>query len=1115
MSKALSYAEATRLLGHRDSKLVDSLDRIAGGVILAGSLKFPVLLSLLGPKSEFVRLSHKLVHTISEQRVGVNRYNRTQRLEAAHAVLVLAAFFEAFDEVPLPFRFTDLEVSTAEQITLAHHAPVTQEAATTMVQSLLDAPIPLPAAYRSYEATVELLSTFFGDRSEQFADFIHGLHLWDALDDTERERYDKVLKQDLPQHAVRRYEELFRQLATEFPEIGFWSSLQDSQATRAEIRAVGTALAEMGHILAAIASGSAPDKRRAELARKYRSSLDRPIINPDDVPDGLQIPLLRNAYIDPRFRVAEAESSSAVSGESWWERTPVRQDMHAFLTGYLTAPQAAQAPLLVLGQPGSGKSMLTRVLAARLPPNDFLTVRVELRSTPTEADLLGQVEYALRDALKEDVSWATLARSAGDTLPVILLDGFDELLQATGVSQTNYLTKIAEFQRDRIEVGHPVAVVVTSRTSVADRARIPQDTVAVRLEPFDEEQVAAWLAGWNTINTDYFTAHDLLPLSPEAVRAYPALAEQPLLLLMLALYDADGNALQLGSVSLGHAQLYERLLTRFARREVTKDGDDRAETAIHKDMEGELHRLSVVAFAMFNRHSQWVTEPDLDQDLAALLGTGHPSAGRPGMRTPLGAGEAVLGQFFFVQRSQARRDDSTLRTYEFLHATFGEFLVARFTWHVLRDMVARESSTANTLLGDRLDDGLLHAVLSFAPLTDRAPTIDFLAEMAGAATPEQRAGFAELVTRLFRGSLDAHPERTHTDYQPVLLPVPARHAIYSTNLVLLSTIVCGEVRASELFEQGVSVVDEWNSLALLWQSQLAEQGWDALIRAVMLQRVWDQGQRDIVLTISNNAWRPADTDTTWIFNWGETRGRELSAVASDSWKLSEWRREAHFVCGMRGDMLSHAVESLDYLLADAFHILMAEGDEEPASPAHLLLSILAAPADQTNTDRRVNLYRRTIKSLLQFPSFPSGQEHHWGRLILDRLSADITTKTFTIDALDTELIGQITGRVHVASWLCQQLGRDPANDGHLWHLISSVGGFNQVVDSEPDIALDACLRLRERGEPPDPDLQLDLVEMLGRLDLESLTRTRPDLITRARRELREQNIPWPPPAHQR
>ena len=43
------------------------------------------------------------------------------------------------------------------------------------------------------------------------------------------------------------------------------------------------------------------------------------------------------------------------------------------------------------------------------------------------------------------------------------------------------------------------------------------------------------------------------------------------------------------------------------------------EDDLERAVEAELLRLSVVAFAMFNRRSQWVPEADLDVDFSALL----------------------------------------------------------------------------------------------------------------------------------------------------------------------------------------------------------------------------------------------------------------------------------------------------------------------------------------------------------------------------------------------------------------------------------------------------------------------------------------------------------------
>jgi hypothetical protein len=52
----------------------------------------------------------------------------------------------------------------------------------------------------------------------------------------------------------------------------------------------------------------------------------------------------------------------------------------------------------------------------------------------------------------------------------VLLDGLDELLQASQHDRSSYLQQIAEFQRLEAEQERPVVVIVTSRTVVADRS---------------------------------------------------------------------------------------------------------------------------------------------------------------------------------------------------------------------------------------------------------------------------------------------------------------------------------------------------------------------------------------------------------------------------------------------------------------------------------------------------------------------------------------------------------------------------------------------------------------------------------------------------------------------
>ncbi len=637
VSGGLSYGDAVRLLGGKDSRIVAALDKITGGFLLGAAIGVPALLGWFEARAEFARLCQDLVKGFAEHRSGLSRYSRTQRLHAAHGVLVIAAYFEALAEADLPFRFGALELTKAEQVSVAGDGTSLGAGLASLVKVLLElSQGTLPAPQEPYEDLLTSLEEgYYPHLSEALKRFTRGLAVWEKLSETDQDRFSLALK-TVPPRARSRYEELFRRLAVDFPEVACWASLRDHQAIRSDVRGLGLALTGMQRMLAEISTGRLPTEQRVALARAYREELRRPIVESGAVPEGLRVPALGEAYVQPLFRAQTLMFSGGASDESSWEHNAVREDLEEFLTGFLTSPQATRAPLLVLGQPGSGKSVLTRVLAARLPAPAFLPVRVALREVPAQADLQDQIEHAIRSATGERTDWPSIARSAGDALPVILLDGFDELLQATGVSQSDYLTKVAAFQRPEADQDRPVAVIVTSRTSVANRARIPEASVALRLEPFDPNRVTAWLEIWNSVNAAQFAAKGLLPLTPAAILAHGELAGQPLLLLMLALYDADGNALQNISADIRQGELYERLLRRFASREIMKNHPHLPDRDLDGAIELELRRLSIVAFAMFNRGSQWVTEADLDVDLTAVFG--HPQvATAQDMRAPLRA----------------------------------------------------------------------------------------------------------------------------------------------------------------------------------------------------------------------------------------------------------------------------------------------------------------------------------------------------------------------------------------------------------------------------------------------------------------------------------------------
>jgi hypothetical protein len=992
LPKGLSYADATRLLGGQNSKIIDALDKVTGGILLGAAVGVPALLGWLEARAEFARLCQDLVKVFSERRSGLSRYARTERLYAAHSVLVVAAYFEALGEADLPFRFSELKLSKDEQLILTDDGTNRAAGLVSIVDRLLDVSeetLPLPQV--PHEILLQYLQNSYYPRiSKIIKDFMDGLMGWLTLGPVQQDQFSRALEA-VPLAARNRYEELFRKLAADFPEVACWASAREHQATRSEIRNLANALSDLEHQLQEIATRTKPSQHRLALADAHRADLTRPIVESGDVPVGLYVPTLGAAYVSPLFRVQSLAFADNPSDESWWEQAPTRGDMERFLIGYLTSPQAVGAPLLVLGQPGSGKSVLTRVLAARLPATDFLPIRVALREVATESEIQDQLEQGIRLRTGERMDWPTLSRSAGKALPVILLDGFDELLQATGVSQSDYLTKVAAFQQREADQKRPVVVIVTTRTSVADRARIPPGSVALRLEPFDPVRISAWLEIWNMVNAQPFYRRGQVPLTAEAVLAHGDMVRQPLLLLMFALYDADGNALQNRASEFSRTELYEQLLHRFASREIMKNRPDLPDRDLSEAVEIELRRLSIAAFGMFNRRSQWISEADLEEDLTAVFGRRHPVT-TGSMRAPLGEAETLLGRFFFVHRAQARRDDKRLETYEFLHATFGEFLIARFIEHVVRDIAARTAASTISLSVVLPDDDLLYALLSFTVLSARGSVIEFFVEVIERLQSARREAQADVLKQLFQVAHEPRPSRNLERYQPLSLSVPTRHAAYSANLMLLAVCSAGHVAASELFADRETAVSRWHSHALLWRSQLGNEEWVTLAETIELRRLWNGSQRDLRLSIDLHGFIAPATDPSWTFSLepsGQKKNWRFFTYSNQT--TEKLRRHSNFMCAVNDDVMSHALDPLLATLEESLG-LFVKGfpDESCRSPANALLDVWLLPLRDLNPDLRRVTYERcaVIATTLALPFWDREMRCKYASLLLDRLATD-------------------------------------------------------------------------------------------------------------------------------
>jgi hypothetical protein len=849
MSDGLTYRDALKILGASESRLMGMLDAAATGGLggwaaasMVAGADATVALGLLQLKDEVIGFGRLVMRRVSEWRSGLSRFSRSERLSAAHAVLVVSSYFEALGAAELPVPAGRLAFTAAEQVALAAGGESSLGGYASMIGLLAREPLPVPDSSSSFVVVCGRLGDCYRRMSDRVLEFTAGLPVWAELDAGRRQRVEDVLR-GVPARALELYEAGYRDLAADNQEFAVWAGLT-------ELRAAGSGLTGMAELLSQVAARRPGDRPLAHLLASYRAALQEPVLSGAQADGSMVFPTLAEAYLTPRCRIGEVQPGDDPAAAEWWDGQPAVPDVEVFLTGYLTSLGATRLPLVVLGEPGSGKSKLSEMLAARLADGDFLPVRVELRDVAAESMILEQIEQAVYRGPGERTGWHDLVESSGGAQPVVLLDGFDELIQASAANRYDYLEQVRDFQRQQAQIGHPVAVIVTSRTVAADHTRFPAGTLALQLQPFTEEQVRLWLDVWAQSNAATLAARGLRPLPAETALAHPELAAQPLLLMLLAIYDATRNALQNSGGQLGRAGLYEGLFGDFALREVSKSAQNRALPASrqHELAELELHRLAVTAIAMFTRGRQAVTEAELNRDLLALFPE-QDAASQAAGETALSPAQRATGRFFFIHKSQARPHDELTRSYEFLHSTFSEFLVARMTVRIMRDLAAmrqviRQGMTPGT---GHLDDGFLHAALSFSCLAGSAQILGFLRELLEQIPETERARCQDLLTALLAGSLHPHPNRSFGDYEPVRYPVPRRLAAYSANLMLLLVLLTGTVTASQLFGPD-DAGPRMREYGYLWRGMFPWAEWRGMIDAIRARAHRDNGPVDIELT---------------------------------------------------------------------------------------------------------------------------------------------------------------------------------------------------------------------------------------------------------------------------
>ncbi|MGW5721872.1 NACHT domain-containing protein [Amycolatopsis sp. NPDC003865] len=1007
MARSVSFGDAVRLLGSHDSALLGALDTAAGWLMVGAAPLVQDVLGWFDYKADLSRLCREAVRGFYEFKTGLSKHGRTERIEAAHTVLVIAAFFDELKEVRLP-----TSLAKTEQIALATSGAAMPDKFVTLIMS---AGRLLPAEGQAPEDFERGLHDYYRSLVGKVNNFLDGLAVSKKLHSAERERITEALNVVADQ-AVSRYRDSMLELAKE-PDFESWTQILHHRATRAAVFELRDSLTAITAMLRDRYAGQEPDELRDRLTKTYIDGLRTRSTDVGPLPDDVRVPSLDELYVVPRFRIMEMTGPRQVGDDARWDAQDLRADSPwEFLGDYLRSDRAVKAPMCLVGEAGSGTTSFLRLVSAVLPPESFLLLRVDMKRKPELTEIEDHLAEALRTATGEAPDWSSLVPLGRAIQRVVALDSFDEYLQATGTDQANLLERVAEFQRRESIRDRPVAVIVTGRAAVLDRARPPDGTLAVRLEPFEEPQVREWIAGWNTVNPKS-------PLTPEALLTHRDLTRQPLLLLVLAVHAAHRRPI---------GSRHEHVLGVLADREVMKYHPQLHQRELITKV--DLNILAAAAFATFDRGDVWISEPDLGQALADA-GTAPDSS--------LPTVAYLLARFPFRRHGQK---------YAFVHPAVADVLVARLIWNELRKIEDGESAMPKA---GATDEGL-RTLLSRRLLVHRRAVIDFLIEMMTELGPSASRKFKDLLVHLFRDVRSA--------------PAPSELGgalIYRANLLQL--LVCAPteaVLASELFPDSPEPIEQWRAQAMLWESQLSSANMRALVSAFTVERIEENGMRDVRIGPAQDGWAPAAIHPAW--------SSDRAVSPQPSW--ADLHLRTNFLCDPFADVMLHTAEPLLRLDATGGY-----------TSAMALWELSTAPSLES--------CKRCVQIAVSESGTP-GTRLQFLELLLPHLSASgHLTGADAAEALrrlDESLRPHLPPLLRTRMIECLSSRLDHGGDEHKVAEVLGSMLMPDLADVEPVPAALALIRIYERGLPRPAVRQLTSVQDFDAM-VREVTAQRPDL----------------------
>lgn len=763
-----------------------------------------------------------------------------EHAQIAHILIVFAAYFDAI-KMYLPNEEKKIELSPKEKFFLADEAinkytdflkESVKRKPEVKAREVLEYDLSLPNPIENLDRYSRRLRDFYILLNQEFMMFFEKLSFWEIQKEAERDTFLAIVR-GLPDKAVENYQKQYYELAVSFNDFFVWTNIQEHEKIQQSIDVGFSVIAEQIETYYERIKDLKAIETLRKIEKEYQSYIEKPIIDTSemyyDSSREVILPSKDTIFVPQKFKALIYENNLQLE-QDVWKKCEERENIGKFISDTLRNPKVGELPLLILGLPGAGKSLLCNMLAAKILCHEYHVIIIKLRDVIADEPINQQINQQMKREFSNSCTWDDIAES-GINKPILLIfDGYDELLQASGRTYSDYIQKISDFQKQQKTIYNIlVKCIVTSRTTLIDKALITDNTPVIRLLDFDEKRIDLWSNIWNENNDNFFRKNQLDYFEIDKSSKVYELAKQPLLLMMLALYDSNGNALK-KQRDLNSTQLYYSLIREFISREKRKSAKFRSKQDSEQQIiiDEEVRKISIAAIGMYNRKALYIRSIEFQSDIEFI----EEKYENELRGTELKESDRRIGSFLFIHKSKftgiVEKEKIKDAAYEFLHNTFGEFLTAYF--------IVSEIYKILNLIKVLLDQGMKYPwnlsdyrawciCLVYAPLFSRPVVVEMIHEWSssyfeskGMTNDEIEKSLDFLINmeipKIINGDdLFALKEIVEKKGNPFKQEEMLKHlAIYSLNIVILRTIVCSSEHSFKFENEGI-----WNKLVCLWK----------------------------------------------------------------------------------------------------------------------------------------------------------------------------------------------------------------------------------------------------------------------------------------------------------